>query len=304
LPPGSPAPAFALADLEGRIVSLDQYRGRNVLLTFFSPSCGFCQQMAPDLADLCRKADPAVVVIGSGDADAMRKLVAEQEITCPVLMQDGSDLAGRYQVGGTPMGYLITPDGKIGSPIAVGAAPLLALASGPASDSDVSNGQPHTYRGNKPLTESHILRTGLTPGATAPDFRLPTVNGGTLTLSQFRGRRVLLLFSAPDCDPCNQLAPDLPRIQAELPELQLVMIARGDAAANRAKAMQHGFTFPVGLQKRWEVSRDYGIFATPVAFLIDENGRVLEKVATGVDEIVGLARGAGRGSKEAMPIRT
>ena len=31
---------------------LEEFRGRSVVLTFFSPTCGFCQQMAPQLASL------------------------------------------------------------------------------------------------------------------------------------------------------------------------------------------------------------------------------------------------------------
>src|SRR5688572_13772214 len=39
---GSAAPEFELPDLEGREVSLSQFRGRPVLLIFFDPRCGFC----------------------------------------------------------------------------------------------------------------------------------------------------------------------------------------------------------------------------------------------------------------------
>src|SRR5438094_8253540 len=52
LPLGSPAPEFELPDLSGGRRSLAQLRGRRVLLIFFNPRCGFCTQMAPDLAAL------------------------------------------------------------------------------------------------------------------------------------------------------------------------------------------------------------------------------------------------------------
>ena len=50
------------------------------------------------------------------------------------------------------------------------------------------------------------------------------------------------------------------------------MIGRGDLEENRRKAEAHDFRFPVLVQKRWELSKEYGIFATPVAFLIDGRG--------------------------------
>src|SRR5687767_11977958 len=49
---GSPAPAFELPDLSGTTRSLTEWRGRRLLLIFFNPQCGFCVQMAPDLAAL------------------------------------------------------------------------------------------------------------------------------------------------------------------------------------------------------------------------------------------------------------
>jgi len=39
------------------------------------------------------------------------------------------------------------------------------------------------------------------------------------------------------------------------------MISKGEPEENRAKVNEHGLTFPVLLQKQWEVSRDYAIFA-------------------------------------------
>lgn len=45
----------------------------------------------------------------------------------------------------------------------------------------------------------------------------------------------------------------------------------------------------MALQRRWEVSRKYGIFATPVAFLIDEEGVIADDVAKGTEEILALA---------------
>ena len=47
LPLGSVAPAFELPGLIGGRMALEQFRGQRVLLIFFNPDCGFCQQMAP-----------------------------------------------------------------------------------------------------------------------------------------------------------------------------------------------------------------------------------------------------------------
>src|SRR5215469_2591477 len=73
----------------------------------------------------------------------------------------------------------------------------------------------------------------------------------------------------------------------------MVMISKDEPDANREKVNEHGLTFPVVLQKQWEVSRDYAFFATPVAYLIDPAGVIAADVAVGVDAIANLMKQAG-----------
>jgi peroxiredoxin len=143
--------------------------------------------------------------------------------------------------------------------------------------------------GDESLEGSRIGRNGLAAGTLAPVFRLPRVDGGELALDKYRGRRVLLVFSDPDCGPCNELAPELERLHCGSPDLQVVMVSRGDHQTNQSKVAEHELTFPVVLQRRWEISRDYAMFATPVAYLIDEQGLTAADVAVGGGAILGLA---------------
>jgi peroxiredoxin len=138
------------------------------------------------------------------------------------------------------------------------------------------------------LKKSHLLRDGLAAGSAAPDFRLPRVGGGELSLSAYRGRKVLLLFSDPKCAPCNALLPDLQRRYAAGSEVDVVMVSRGDHAANASKIAELRVTFPVVLQRQWEISKLYGMFATPIAFLVDEQGTIAAPVAVGAQRILGL----------------
>ena len=98
----------------------------------------------------------------------------------------------------------------------------------------------------------------------------------------------MLVFSDPHCGPCNLFAPELVRIHQERSDLSIIYVGRGDAQENRRKAEEHGFGFPVVLQKRWELSKQYGIFATPVAFWIDAEGVIAQPVAQGGAEILAL----------------
>jgi peroxiredoxin len=233
-------------------------------------------------------------------------LVEQHGVRLPILLQDAGEVAELYRVSGTPMGYLIDAEGLTASPLAIGARALLELASarprevGGEAAAQPGNGYSRGRFGS--LAASRINRNGLPAGAVAPAFRLPRVDGGELTLDQLRGRPVLLVFSDPACRPCNELAPKLERFHRRSPNPQIVMLSRGDPVANRAKVAEHGLTFPVVLQRRWEISREYGMFATPIAFMIDGDGVIAADVAVGADAILALALAPGTSGSRALTI--
>lgn len=297
LPLGTLAPDFELPDLTGVHRKLSEFRGQNVLLIFFNPQCGFCTKMAADLAALpVDGGDQRVVpvVVTSGDAEENRKLVESFGIRCLVLLQQQMEVAAKYGAQGTPMGYRIDGAGRIASELAVGAEPLLQLATTPAPDlialyAAANGSAPHGAHDDPSLKRSRLNRSGLKAGVPAPDFRLPRIDEGELSLTDFRGERVLLVFSDPECGPCDELAPQLQEIHLRRSELRVLVVSRRDVEANRAKATKLGLTFPIVLQKQWEVSLQYAMFATPIAYLIGEVGILASDVAVGVGPILALA---------------
>ena len=142
--------------------------------------------------------------------------------------------------------------------------------------------------GKRSLADSKIPRNGLAAGTPAPGFTLPRLDGGELSLEAYRGRPVLLVISDPHCGPCDQLAPQLERQHRRGAAVPVLIVSRGEEAANRAKVSEHGLTFPVALQRQWEISRQYGMFATPIAYLIDAKGVIAAEVAVGVEPILAL----------------
>jgi peroxiredoxin len=138
------------------------------------------------------------------------------------------------------------------------------------------------------VSQSRIERNGLKAGTRAPLFTLPNLEGGTVSLDDYRGTDVLLVFSDPKCGPCQALAPSLVQLTAKNPQLQVLMVSRGDLQENRAKAQANAFPFPVVLQDGWNLSKEYGMFATPIAFLINKRGVIAKPVAVGAEQILGL----------------
>jgi peroxiredoxin len=283
---GDEFPAFALRDLAGRKVELAGFRGRRVLLVNWSPDCGFCDLIAPDLAELQPKLEQRgveIVLVSHGALKRNRELAREHGLTATILRQQDDGLEA-FEYMGTPVGYLLDEEGRVARPLARGADEVLELGR-------KSAGGRRQLASERSLANSRIEREGLKPGTRAPEFTLPDVRGGRISLGDYRGRRVLLVFSDPHCGPCDALAPELARLARERSGngLEVVMVGRGDLEENRRKAEEHGLDFPFVVQDRWKLSKQYGIFATPVAFLIGKGGLIEEHVAQGGDAILRLA---------------
>jgi peroxiredoxin len=294
---GVPAPDFELPDLTGVRRNLSDFRTKNLLLVFFNPKCGFCSQMAADLAALPTEEGndrPMPIVITTGDREENRKFVEQHSIRCTVLLQEQMEVASQFRTQGTPTGYRIDATGRIASELAIGAESLLKLAASAAphprdQSAKVNGSMPNGKQSDPSLARSRLNRNGLKAGTPAPDFRLPRIDGGELSLADLRGGRVLLVFSSPDCGPCDELAPRLQQAHLERPDLQVLVVSRRDVEANRAKAAKLGLTYPIVLQKQWEISLKYAMFATPIGYLIDEEGMLASDVAVGVGPILALA---------------
>src|SRR3954453_5397960 len=79
LPVGAVAPDFELPDLTGARRKLSEFRGRDVLLIFFNPKCGFCTKMAAGLAALPLEAS------GGGRRSGRRREYHRTDGGCPVM---------------------------------------------------------------------------------------------------------------------------------------------------------------------------------------------------------------------------
>ncbi len=288
LPLGTVVHDFELAGHDGGHVTLSQWRGRAVLLVFVDVRCGFSRELVRDIDALPSHPDgvvPQVLILTAEDSEDTRRLLEERPPRWPVLLQEASEVALLYRVDGTPMAYLVDEEGLTASLLVAGKQAVLELAEAAFA----AAGATAAPRGvDPPGHQRPARRDGLPVGAQAPSFRLPLLAGGEVALEDHRGQRVLLVFSDPTCRPCVTLAPELERVHRQVPGLHVLMVSRGDRALNQAMAAGHRLTFPVALQRHWEISRDYAMVATPIAYLLDENGVVIADVAVGARAILAL----------------
>jgi peroxiredoxin len=141
-----------------------------------------------------------------------------------------------------------------------------------------------------------IGRDGLKPGKRAPDFTLPSVVHGDVSLHDFVGHKVLLVFTQAGCGPCHNIAVELNRLH-ERGEHQVLVINNGDTESAHVWAAETQARFPVLVQEQFSISKRYEAFATPFAFLIDERGIVRSRGVAGSRQYLGyVLTGAGIGS--------
>ncbi|HXW93864.1 MAG TPA: TlpA disulfide reductase family protein, partial [Terriglobales bacterium] len=282
----------------GKAVRLEDFRGKQVLLVNWNFECGFCDSIAPELArlqDSLEKQNVHLLLLGYGDLESNRKQASQHGLKCPILLPKDDQKPKPFADRGTPVAYLLNETGRVAQSLAIGADQVVELAnrmSAPRAGSPESASRNRKkLESERSLAESRIERNGLKAGTPAPPFRLPDLQGRFISLEDYRGRRLLLVFSDPQCGPCDELAAELPRLhQAHAANGQaLLLVGRGNAEENRRKAAKFGIKFPVVLQEQWKLSKEYGIFATPVAFLIDEKGIIARDVAVGRDAILALA---------------
>lgn len=123
---GREAPNFTLKNLKGEDVSLEDYRGKIILLNFWATWCGFCDKEMPDMQKLSKDNDDLVVLA----VDVMEKeelvkdYIEKGGYDFEVVLDEDGNVAKTYLVSSFPTSYFIDKDG-----ILLGGVP--AMMTGP-----------------------------------------------------------------------------------------------------------------------------------------------------------------------------
>ena len=124
-----------------------------------------------------------------------------------------------------------------------------------------------------------------TVGMQAEDFQLTDLEGKPQSLSQYRGKIVLLNFWATWCKPCTTEMPAMQTAYDKLRDKGFVVLAVNeleDDANVREHIKQYGHTFPVLMDRDNKVANQFGVFGLPVSVFIDQEGRVQEYIKGGL----------------------
>jgi peroxiredoxin len=116
----------------------------------------------------------------------------------------------------------------------------------------------------------------------APDFTLSDVSGKKVTLSELRGKVVVVEFWATWCPPCNDAVPEMNKVYEKYKNKNVHVLAisvdqGGDVASKvHSFVKEHRVNYPVLIDDK-KVDVSYGVGNIPVTFIIDKEGKVVKK---------------------------
>ncbi|WAM34544.1 TlpA family protein disulfide reductase [Caldicellulosiruptor morganii] len=123
-----------------------------------------------------------------------------------------------------------------------------------------------------PQTKSKVKTNG------AIEFTLKSVDGKEYSISNFRGRIVILNFFATWCPPCRAEIPDFERFHENNRDIVVVGInIQEDRNTVKDFLKSMGVTYLVLLDRDGNISSQFGIDGIPTTFLLDESGKVIAK---------------------------
>jgi methylamine dehydrogenase accessory protein MauD len=127
-------------------------------------------------------------------------------------------------------------------------------------------------------TARGVAHDGLALGESAPDFTLRGLKGQTISLADFRGLPLVLVFGSPNCVPCRALVPDLNSFARERSrDLHVLFLSRGGLEDARRFAGESGLQVSTAIHPDDELANTYKVRVTPFAFLISSEGTIRAK---------------------------
>jgi thiol-disulfide isomerase/thioredoxin len=177
-------------------------------------------------------------------------------------------------------GAAVTPPPEPSTSLTV--LPSLTPSPAPSTSPSASGGaSPSGSPGASPSGSAALFHVG----EVAPVLVVPQVGGGTIDLTNLRGKPVWINFMGTYCPPCVDEFPLMNGYANRLGDTGLVVIAvdvKEDEGTVAAFADQLNTTFPLGLDADGSAAARWDAIALPVHFWIDKDGVIRDGALGGI----------------------
>lgn len=274
LPIGAPAPDFVLPDANGNNVSLGDLLSKNKPLLFFyvAPHCAPCAALLPEIETWANELKDKVNFIFLSSGTARENI--EKFGSGKILLQEHKEVAEVYNTRWTPTAFLVNTNGAIASHPAVGDTAIRELAEQLKHENLEDE---FVY-----ITNSNSLKIG----ESIPEFSLEDLHGKEIGANDFQGKKTLVAFWSMTCPHCTNMMEELKNWdkQRGADEPNLIVFSDGELEAHKDLELDS----PILLDKDYKTAEKFGMFGTPSAILVDENGKIVSETAIGAANIWAL----------------
>lgn len=282
LPIGGHFPDFELYDTKANLITSNQIKATATPTLFFfvSPTCNPCKALLPEIDEWRRDllGEVNFVFISNGKAQANIDKFGEDP-RLPILLQKEREIAEKVKAQWTPTAVLMGANGKVASHAAAGDAAIRKLVEQIKAE-DLS--QKFTYFAHDhDHGHSHNKI-----GESIPTFSLPDIKGKVIDSDYFRGKQTLVAFWSLTCPFCTTMMEELKTWDKtkgkDSPDL--IVFSEGDSKTHE----EFGLSSPIILDEGYKTAAKLGMFGTPSAILVNEEGKIVSETAVGAANIWSL----------------
>jgi peroxiredoxin/uncharacterized membrane protein YphA (DoxX/SURF4 family) len=281
LPIGAKFPDFELPDVSGRIVRYEHLfaERKPILFLFVASNCSPCAALLPEFkswaGELSGKVKLVLVSRGTA-AENRQKFDLGDDV--PVLLQKNRELATAVHARWTPSALFVNADGIVSSHVATGDSAIRELVDDIRSG-DLSGEYVFFTRSNGGGREPKI-------GEPVPEFALTDISGRPVDSTDLKGRQTLVAFWSMTCPHCRKMMDEIREWEKakEPADPEIVVFSDGDPEEHK----EFGLSSPILIDRGYAVAEKFGMFGTPSAVLVNEDGKIVSETAIGAPNIWAL----------------